>query len=141
MGAPEQQEGWNYIIVLRYISNLVTTCRNTLTNQITRTPSIALGTAHRIRHVHEYEVAYIEARGVCDLLIVQDLPKDIFTPGAQLNFDKRECVQPASVIRIPRKHLHQLPGDISLRMTDRSLEAVLKRVDDIACAMCDPLKG
>jgi hypothetical protein len=112
-----------------------------LTNQITRTPSIALGTAHRIRHVHEHEVAYIEAHGVCDLLIVQDLPKDTFMPGAQLNFDHRECVQPASVIRIPWKHLHQLPGDISLRMTDRSLEAVLKRVDGIACAMGDPLKG
>jgi hypothetical protein len=53
-------------------------------------------------------MAYIEAHGVCDLLIVQDLPKDIFTPGAQFNFDNRECVQPASVIRISEKHLHQL---------------------------------
>ena len=86
-------------------------------------------------------MAYIEAHGVCDLLIVQDLPKDIFMPGARLNFDYRECVQPASVIRTPWKHLHQLPGDISLRMTDQSLEAVLKRVDGIACAIGDPLKG
>ena len=86
-------------------------------------------------------MTYIEAHGVCDPLIVQDLPKDIFTPGAQLNFDNRECVQPAIVIRIPRKHLHQMPGDISLRMTDQSLEAVLKRVDGIAYAIGDPLKG
>jgi hypothetical protein len=86
-------------------------------------------------------VAYIEAHGPFDLLIVQELPKDIFMPGAQLSFDYKDCVQPASVQRIPRRCLHQLPGNISLRMVKSSLEAVLRRVDGVGCAMGDPTRS
>jgi hypothetical protein len=127
--------------VFQYISLSLFVLECMLTKQITRTPSAALGTAHRIRHVHEHEVAYVEAHGPFDLLIVQELPKDTFIPGAQLSFDYRDCVQPASLQRIPRRCLHQLPGNIILKMVESSLEAVLRRVDGIACAMGDPTKS
>jgi hypothetical protein len=86
-------------------------------------------------------VAYIEAYGPFDLLIVQVLPKGIFMASAPFSFDYKDCVQPASVRRIPRRFLHQLPGNISLRMVESSLEAVLRRVDIIASAIGDLTKS
>ena len=131
----------SFIIVFQYVSYCSTIFASVLTNQITRTPLISLGTAHNVRHVHVHEVAYIEANGPFDLLIVQDLPKSILMPGCHLNFDYRDCVQPASVQRIPWRCLHRLPGDVSLSMVESSLEAVLRRVDAIACAMGDPTQS
>ena len=112
-----------------------------LTGQITRTPLTGLGAAHRVRHVHEHEVAYTEANGPFDLLIVQELPKGSSMPAAQLKFDHKDCVQPASVQRIPQRCLHQLPGHISLSMVESSLEALLRRVDDAAGAIGVPARG
>jgi hypothetical protein len=62
-------------------------------------------------------------------------------PGAQFSFEYRDCVQPAGLRRIPRRYLHQLPGNIILRMVESSLHAVLRRVDGIACAMGDPTRS
>lgn len=112
-----------------------------LTNQITRTPSVTLGAAHRVRHVYKHQLGYIEAQDPFELLVVQDLPKDTFVPAAQLSFDHKDCVQPASVRRIPGRRLHELPGNINLRMVESSLEAVLRRVDEIACIMGDPARS
>ena len=138
MAAMERQEARSFIIVLQYVSPFSWSFGLVLMNQITRTPSITLGTAYRVRHVHEHEIAYIEANDPFDLLVIQDFPNDIFLPGAQLNFDCRDCVQPANVKRVPRRYLHQLPGYVSLRMVESSLKAVLRRVDSIACAMGNP---
>jgi len=108
---------------------------------ITRAPLTSLGTSYRIRHVHERDVAYFEASCPFDLLVVQEPPKGIFLPLAQFNFDYRDCVQPASVRRIPRRCLHQLPGNVTLSMVEPSLNAVLRQVDGIGCAMGDPAMG
>jgi hypothetical protein len=94
-----------------------------------------------VRFVREHELASIETHGPFDLLIIQELPKDTYMPGAQFSFEYRDCVQPASLQRIPRRYLHQLPGNIALRMVESSLQAVLRRVDGIACAMGDPRRS
>ena len=127
--------------MFQYVSYCSIIFASVLTNQITRTPLNSLGTAQSVRHVHVYEVAYIEANRPFDLLIVQNLPKSIFMPGCHLNFDYKDCVQPASVQRIPRRCLHRLPGDISLSIVESSLEVVLRRVDAIACAMGGPTQS
>ena len=58
----------------------------------------------------------------------------------QFTWDARECVQPANVRRIPQRCLHQLLGGVDLRLTDPSLENLLKKVDSIASALGDPVK-
>ncbi len=97
--------------------------------------------AHRVRHVHDHELAYVQAHGPFDLLIVQDLPNDTSVRGAELNWDRTECVQPANIRRMTQKCLHQLPGAVRLRMVQSSLESLFKQVDSIACTLAIPKDG
>ena len=62
-------------------------------------------------------------------------------PGTQFSFGHADCVQPANLRRVPRRYLHQLPGNIALRMIDSSLQVVLRCVDGIAYAMGDQTKS
>jgi len=104
---------------------------------ICRTPSVTLGVAYNIRHVNEHEPAYDEAHGPFDLLTMQDTRTDTFVPPTHVNWDPRDCVQPANVARIPRRCLHRLPGNVRLKLVDSSLESLLKEVDGIASVLGD----
>ena len=66
---------------------------------------------------------------------MEDKTRNTLAPKVYLNWDQRECVQPANIKRIPLRCLHELPSSIKLRMIGSSVECLFKLVDNFAGAL------